>query len=65
MISSESASNLDILSVKVRNPFTFRSENSLELMPRGTEIQTRIPPQVPGGSQDQLEESVDDVKSAT
>jgi hypothetical protein len=48
-VSSETLNNLDVLEVRIKNPFMFRSEEG-QLMPRGTWIQAEIPPLVPEGS---------------
>jgi hypothetical protein len=55
LISSETASNLDQLAVTIKNPFLYRATEGLQMVPRGTQIEGPIPPQVPDGSQESLE----------
>jgi hypothetical protein len=49
-VSSETLKNLDVLEVRIKNPFMFRSVERLQLLPRGTWIKAEIPPLVPEGS---------------
>ena len=54
-ISSEGIKNRDVLEVRIKNPFLFRSEESKEIIPRGNLVTTFIPQQISVGQAKSLE----------
>jgi hypothetical protein len=51
-ISSRGKSNLDLIEVRIKNPFLFRSKTSFEMIPRGDSALASVPLQI---SEDQAE----------
>jgi hypothetical protein len=64
-ISAEGPQNRDELEISVKNPYLFRAEESLEMIPRGTIIWSGVPPQVPLGSEEALDNAAMAAEVAT